>query len=460
MARSTTASSTSAWPRPCTEPALRNRFLTRKAAPGSLGVVLALGTTQTLAWASSTYLPAILATPMARDLGISRATVFAAFSVSLLVMAAAGPAVGRAIDKAGGRHMLMVSNVVLAMGLALLGSTQNLAMLFAAWCILGAGMAMGLYDAAFAALVRLYGQDARKPITGITLIAGFASTVGWPLSAYLDAQIGWRGACFVWAALHLVLALPMNWRLIPAVSAPPPEPAGAAPEAGADAQGAAKAAPASASLAGKVHAAETVARRSAQRRTQFFWLGVYFATTAFVTSAYAAHLPGLLTAMGAGAAGAVLAASLLGPAQVAARLAEFGVISRFHVHALTTARAATALHPLAVVVLLLFTAVSAGAPGWAVATAAVFAVLHGAGNGMITIAKGTLPLALFGSAGYGLTQGWLGVGARITQAAAPYASGLVLEVLGGRAFLWLSGVIAALSLGSLYMLRPPAVEQE
>ena len=107
------------------------------------GVVCALGATQTLAWASSTYLPAILAAPMARDLGISRATVFGAFSVSLLVMAACGPMVGRAIDRAGGRNMLMWSNVVLAIGLVLLGCADHVALLFAAWCILGAGMAMG-----------------------------------------------------------------------------------------------------------------------------------------------------------------------------------------------------------------------------------------------------------------------------------------------------------------------------
>ena len=186
-----------------------------------LGVVCALGATQTLAWASSTYLPAILAAPIARDLGISRATVFGAFSVSLLVMAACGPMVGRAIDnqadKAGGRNMLMRSNLVFAIGLVLLGCATHIVVLFAAWCILGAGMAMGLYDAAFAALVRIYGTDARKPLTGITLIAGFASTVGWPLSAFMDAQIGWRGACFVWAAMHLLIALPLNWRLIPVI---------------------------------------------------------------------------------------------------------------------------------------------------------------------------------------------------------------------------------------------------
>jgi len=74
-------------------------------------------------------------------------------------------------------------------------------------------MGMGLYDAAFATLTRLYGTAARKPITGITLIAGFASTIGWPISAYLDAHFGWRTACLVWAAVHLLLALPLNLTL-------------------------------------------------------------------------------------------------------------------------------------------------------------------------------------------------------------------------------------------------------
>ena len=400
-----------------------------------LGVVCALGATQTLAWASSTYLPAILAAPIARDLGISRATVFGAFSVSLLVMAACGPMVGRAIDsqadRAGGRNMLMWSNLVLAIGLVLLGCANHAALLFAAWCILGAGMAMGLYDAAFAALVRIYGTDARKPITGITLIAGFASTVGWPLSAFMDAQIGWRGACFVWAAMHLLIALPVNWRLIPVPADASGRPAPAAPSA---------------------PVAPETAQTQKQRRSRFALLGIYFATTAFVTSAFAAHLPGLLTQMGAGAAGAVLAASLLGPAQVAARLVEFGVISRYRLHALVTARVATALHPVACVIL----GVLGGPPaliGAPVVLAALFALLHGAGNGMITIAKGTLPLALFGAAGYGLTQGWLGVGARVMQAAAPFAFGLVLENWGGRAALAISGGLSLVALATLVVLR-------
>lgn len=399
--------------------------------PRSLSIVIGLGVTQTLAWASSTYLPAILATPIARDLAISRSTVFAAFSLSLLVMAAAGPAVGRAIDRSGGRDVLILSNVLFAAGLALLGVTEHVAMLFAAWCVLGVAMAMGLYDAAFATLVRIFAHGARKPITGITLIAGFASTVGWPLSAYMDAQIGWRGACFVWAALHLVLALPLTWWLIPAARKAHAE----APRAGAND-----------AAADTNDPPRDIGEDDSRHRTRSFaLLGVYFATTAFVTSAFASHLPGLLAAMGAGAAGAVFAAALLGPAQVAARFIEFGVVSRFNVHALASARVATALHPIACVVLGVF-----GGPPM---LAAVFAIFHGAGNGMITIAKGALPLALFGPAGYGLTQGWLSVGARAMQALAPYAFGLALDGWGGRFALAISGTISLAALAALFALR-------
>ena len=382
-------------------------------------LVFALGTTQTLAWASSTYLPAILAAPIARDLGVSTATVFGAFSVALLVMALTGPAAGRAIDLRGGRPVLILSNLVLAGGLLMLAGATGVAMLFAAWCVLGAGMALGLYDAAFATLVRIHGDAARKSITGITLIAGFASTVGWPLSAFLDAQFGWRTACLVWAALHLLVALPLNWRCIPPPGPPPP-------------------------LRVEPSREDAQAARRRHRRT-FMLVGIFFAATAFVTSAFAAHLPGILLTMGAGAAGAVLAASLLGPAQVAARMAEFGVATRFNVHPLQTARVATALHPLAALLL--------GVIGGPPAMAAVFALMHGAGNGMITIARGTLPLALFGPTGYGLQQGVLSVAARTMQALAPFLFGLVLEQLGGRAALLLSGGVSLVALTALFLLR-------
>lgn len=399
--------------------------------PGTFAQVLVLGTTQTIAWASSTYLPAILATPIAAELGLPRSSVFGAFSLSLVVMALAGPVVGRAIDRRGGRGMLVASSLVLAAGLVLLGCARDAWLLFAAWGVLGLGMAMGLYDAAFATLVRLHGSAARAPITGITLIAGFASTVGWPLTAFIAEHYGWRASCFAWAGLHLCLAIPLNLRWIPALGADEAQPAqaAAAPGGGPGANAAAVAPPADAGRA-------------------FLLLALFFAATAFVTSAMAAHLPGLLLAAGASALAALTAASLLGPAQVAARLLEFIAAKRYRYHPLLTARLATVLHPIGAALIGLFGGLPLAAAG--------FALLHGAGNGMITIAKGTLPLALFGALGYGARQGMLSMLARGMQAVAPFAFGLVLEGYGARAAIALSAALCLVALSALLAMRAEA----
>ena len=245
-------------------------------------VVATLGTTQTLAWASSYYLPAILAQPIATGLGLSRATVFGVFSGSLLLAAVLGPAVGRAIDKNGGRGVLVLSNLVLGAGLILLARSQGVVGLAVAWMALGVGMALGLYDSAFATLTGLYGRAARGPITGITLIAGFASTIGWPLSAALDASLGWRGACLTWAAINLLIGLPLNRFLIP--PAPPPE-----------------------------HLAEPDIEAATAPRGAMPILAFVFAATWFVTGAMAAHMPRLLEIAGASTTGAIAAAALVGP---------------------------------------------------------------------------------------------------------------------------------------------------
>ncbi|MBW8847204.1 MAG: MFS transporter, partial [Burkholderiales bacterium] len=178
--------------------------------PKRTRVVATLGTAQTLAWASSYYLPAMLARPMAGELGVSEPTVFAAFSAALVVSAIVGPHSGRRIDRWGGRPVLMVTSGLFALGLAAMAVASGPVGLFAAWLVMGLAMGSGLYEAAFASLVRLYGHDARGAITGITLIAGFASTVGWPLTAALEHGLGWRGACWAWAGLHLVVGLPLN----------------------------------------------------------------------------------------------------------------------------------------------------------------------------------------------------------------------------------------------------------
>jgi MFS family permease len=384
-------------------------------AEGVGRTVAALGTTQTLAWASSYYLPAMLAVPMARSLGVTVSTVFAAFSVALIVSALVGPYAGRAIDRWGGKPVLVISNLVFAGGLAALASARGSAGLFAAWAVIGLGMGGGLYVAAFAAVVRLYGSASRGAITGITLFAGFASTVGWPLSSFVEAHAGWRSACLTWAVLHLVLGLPLNLSLprigIRASAIPVPALGEADPEV----------------------APPTNTRRVAMA------LSFVFASTLFVSAAMAAHLPRLLQLTGASLAAAVVAGALVGPAQVGARLLEYGFLRRLH--PLLSARIATLLHPVGASVLAI-----AGAPA-----AAAFGILHGGGNGILTIVKGTLPLALFGPHGYGERQGLLMVPARIAQAFAPLLFGLFLDRWGARA-MWLSGSLSLAAFGVLFFL--------
>ncbi|NZA26137.1 MFS transporter [Luteimonas sp. SJ-92] len=403
------------------------------AAVNRTGVVIALGGAQTLAWGSSYYLPAILAMPMARSLGLAPGMVFGAFSGALVVAALVGPLVGRRIDRHGGRGVLAASSLVFAAGLALLGLAQDAFQLFAAWLVIGLGMSLGLYEAAFATLARLYGDHARGAITGITLLAGFASTVCWPLSAWLDAELGWRATCLFWAGAHLAVGLPVNRLLVPKPHAGTEgAPHAAAPAAGAD--GTATRAPA-----------------AAHPRRAMWLLACIFTGSWFVATAMAAHLPWLLQEAGASATAAIAAAAMVGPAQVAGRLLEFGLLR--HVHPLLSARLAASAHPLGALALLAF-----GAPA-----AIPFALLHGAGNGILTIAKGTLPLALFGPGGYGFRQGVLMVPARFAQAGAPLLFALLMTRYGANALL-LSIALALAVLAALLALVPaparPGLPQE
>jgi MFS family permease len=347
-----------------------------------LPIILALGTTQTLAWASSYYLPALLADPMARDLGISSNWVFGAFSASLVISALLGPRIGRQIDLVGGRQVLSVSNLTIAAGLVLLGLSQSVAVMAMAWLVLGIGMAMGLYDAAFAALGRIYGTEARRPITGITLMAGFASTVGWPLTAWGLSHFGWRDTCFAWAAANILIGLPLNFFLLPTIK-------------------------------GAKQAAATAAKPHLPLDRTMVLLAFIFAAVWTVTGAMAAHFP---------------------------RVLEAGFLSRFH--PLWSTRLACLTHPIGAVVVAIF--------GGAAASA--FALFHGSGNGILTIARGTLPLSIFGPKDFGYRLGIIGAPARMAQAVAPLAFGLLIDVMGAKVLI-VSSALSLSALAALFMIR-------
>ncbi|MFG1477860.1 MFS transporter [Xanthobacter sp. V4C-4] len=381
-------------------------------APGTTGsqrrTVAALGLVQILAWGSSYYLLAVLAAPIAADTGWPPQAVVGSLSLGLLVAGLAAPRVGLLIGAHGGRPVLMGGCALLALGLLLLGLAPNLPVFALGWAVMGAGMAASLYDAAFATLGRLHGAAARRAITALTLWGGFASTVCWPLSAALVAHLGWRGTCLAYAGLQLAACLPLVAIALPRTGAgagnraplpaAAPEPAPARPGA-----------PAVTLLAGIVAVAGTVA------------------------AVISVEALALLQARGFSPAEAVAAGALIGPAQVLARVVE--QLSGGRHHPLWTMTWALALVGAGLALL------ATGAATMALALAA-----YGAGNGLFSIAKGAVPLALFGPRRYPALMGRLARPGFIAQAVAPLSAAALLGALGADAVLATLAGLAALNL--------------
>ena len=387
-------------------------------------LVGALGLVQVLAWGSSFYLATVLARPMAEDTGWPLGLVAGGVSLGLLVSGLAAPRVGRLIAARGGRPVMAGGFGLLALGLAVLGLAPHPAVYVLGWVVLGLGMSATLYDAAFSTLVGALGTGAaegvaRRGITAITLFGGFASTVCWPLSAFLVAQVGWRGACLSYAGLMLAVCLPLILLAVPRVAfrVLAETPTVSQP-----------ALPKRPILAGT-------------QRLQFLLLASVLMLAGFLATVLLIHLVTLVQANGVAAADAVALGMLIGPAQVGARILEFSFLRRFH--PLVSARIATLCHPIGAAVLALY-----GGPA-----AAVFVVLHGMGNGVLTIAKGTLPLAVFGPVGYGARTGLISAPSRLLQATAPFLFGLVLEGGGVAWALWLTAGCCLAAFVALLLLR-------
>jgi MFS family permease len=378
--------------------------------------VTALGITQILGYGTSFYFPAVLAPPIVADTGWSLGLVVSGTSIGLLVAGLIAPRVGRIIDRKGGRPVLAASSLLYAAGLVGVGLAPVLPVYLLAWVVLGLGMGAGLYDAVFAALGKLYGKDARTPITNLTLFGGFASTVCWPLSALLAESFGWRGACLVYAALHLVVSLPLQMAVMPPLSAASNEDvdgagAGPAPDA-----------------------APLLDERRAY--VLFAWA---LAISSGIGSIVIVHMMIFLQARGADLALAVALGTLFGPAQVSARFVErlFGA----NYHPIWTMVASCALMLIGLVLLF------GGIPLLAVAI-----VIYAAGYGIMWIARGTLPLALFGAARYATLVGRLAFPALIVQALAPSAFALLIGWQGVDATLTLLIALAALNVGLIVVL--------
>ena len=387
---------------------------------GPWRAVLVLGVTQILAWGILFYPPVLMMPLIAAERGWSLSFAMGGFSLALLVAGLVAPTIGGLIDRFGGHIVMACGSLTGALGLVLLATISHPVAYFGIWVILGVAIAANLYDPAFASLGRIFGAAARKPITILTLAGGFASTVSWPATQLALTYTDWHGAYLLFAAILACAAAPLHAFALPRTKAAPmPETKGASTAA----------VPAVVPAKGMI----------------FFLVAAGFAVYAFVPSGLAAHLLAMFTRSGIDPATAVLIGALFGPSQVAARVCELFFAG--NIHPLNLARFAVALILSGFGLLAIF--------GFALPIAIAFAVMFGAANGLMTIARGAVPLSLFGYSGYGRVLGRIAKPFQIMQAAAPLALAFVVERAGDPVALSVTASFAVVSLICLLLIRRP-----
>ncbi len=398
-------------------------------------IVTALGSAQIIAYGTTYYLLTVLAPLITRETGWPSGWIFGSFTAALLVSGLVSPRVGRVIDRIGGRPVLVSSAVFFAVGLAMLGMSPSLPVFMAGWVIIGMGMGTGLYDPAFSTLGRLYGENARNAITDVTLFGGFASTICWPLSAFLAGYGGWRFACFTYAAVHAFIVLPLYLFLIP--SEEELIPAAAIPSSGLPAGKSGKTA-----KAGK----KSLLPVRPDDRKVFFLLAAGQTLASVVITILAVHILVLLQARGVSLAVAVGLGALLGPSQVGARILE-ALLGR-RLHPVWSLVAATA-------------AVAAGLGLMTIGTGFVTAgiIIYGAGNGIRSIARGTVPLAIFGREGYASLMGMLSMPVLLMQAASPLLGLALIKYTGAANTMLILCIISVINILIASALIPYARQQ-
>lgn len=387
---------------------------------GPWRAVLVLGVTQILAWGALFYPPVLMMPLIAAERGWSLAFAMGGFSLALLVAGFCAPAIGGMVDRHGG-HVVMAAGALLgALGLVLLTMASNPAAYLATWIILGIAIAATLYDPAFATLGRIFGHAARRPITALTLAGGFASTVSWPATYFFLSWTNWQGAYLIFAGLLALVAAPLHAFLLPRTRAAAEKPF--------DTNAALPSAP------------------LPSRGLAFILVATAFAAYAFVPSGLAAHLLAMFERAGIDPSTAVLIGALFGPSQVAARLCELMFASK--VHPLNIGRLALAMMMAGFGLLAVF--------GFSVPVAIAFAIMFGAANGLITITRGAVPLALFGAAGYGRLLGRIAKPFQIMQALAPVVLAFVVERMSDQAGLALAAGFTVIALCCMAAIRRPA----
>jgi MFS family permease len=385
---------------------------------GPWRAVAALGVTQILAWGTVFYPPVLTVPLIAADRGFSTTFAMGGLTAGLLVAGFIAPTIGGLIDRFGGHRVMPFGSLAGAIGLAALTVASHPVAYLAVWMLLGAAMAASLYDPAFATLGRIFGAKARQPITVLTLAGGFASTVSWPATFVLLKLVGWQGTYLVYAALLALVAAPLHAFALPRTRA-------------------------NLDIV-PVHS-ETAMPPATRPATGLIFLLVLaaFAAYSFVPSGLSAHLLAIFLRAGIEPQLVVMIGMLFGPAQVAARFCEF-IFAR-NIHPLAMARFAVGLLVLSFACLWLF--------GFSTPAAVLFAVMFGVANGLITIARGAVPLALFGAAGYGRIIGRIAGPSLIVTAVAPLVIAFVAERASDPIALAVAAAFASIAFTCFVLIR-------
>ena len=395
--------------------------MTGLAPPHSRQRVIAfLGIGQILVWGSSYYLPTVLAKPVSDDTGWPMTWVVGALSAGLLVSGLVSPRVGHLVERHGGRPVLAASAILLAIGLLIQGLAPNIGVFVLAWLVIGFAMGAGLYDPAFSTLTRLYGDQARSAITSLTLWGGFASTVCWPLTAFLVEHVGWRGASLAYVGIMLLIVLPMYWFGLPREALHIP-------------------------LA-KAPAAPISARAKRENRYFLLMLATNFTIASVVMTIIAVHLIAMMQDRGFSLAAAVSLGMLIGPSQVGARVLEAAFGRKVHpIWSLLVCSAAVAIG----------LATLLGSAELVV----LGLILSGGGNGLRSIARGTVPLAMFGREGYAVLMGWLALPVLVAQAFSPTVGDLMIQSLGTTGTIAVLAGLSVLNVLTTLILVPIALRR-
>ena len=388
-------------------------------------ITLRIGTTATIGYGTLYYSIAVFAPVISADFGIGIDTFFAFAAFGLLLGGLFAPFVGKVIDRASAKMVMSVGSVVAATAMLIMSFAPNLWVFAFGFVVLELASAMVLYEAAFAGLTQVFGQNARRHITSVTLVGGFASTIFWPFTQYLVETYDWRGACLVFACMHLAICLPLNWQAFSQLKK----------HINANHND------------DKTHQSELVLEGQMRQRAIWYY-GFSICISGFVFAIIPVNILLILMSDGVSAQTVAYVAMVIGPAQVIARIVEMAMENRFT--AMATGRVCLTALPLSLLILLL--------PGGSIISAVCFSIVYGVSQGLANIVRGNVPLHLFGSKGYGTLVGKITSIRFILNAGAPFAFAFLLTHTDIEVAIWSMFLIAFVSAAAFWMIKSPGSE--